>query len=277
VVRRPTPVFSGDQAGEELVAMSAYDAVAQDFERHRALPDPVPPAVRAAVLAAVAAPAPRLLDLGAGTGRFGRPFVAAGDDYVGIDLSLGMLREFARGAARPPLAQADGERLPFGDTTFDAVLMIQVFGGMRGWRRVLAEARRVLRPHGVLLTGRVVAPADGLDARLKQRLVELLAERRVAIERRNFRDDVERSLESVAARRAVTVATWDSERTPRRYIDRQRTGARFAALPKAAGEAALAALTAWATATFGGLDAAVRETHAFELQMFTFVGDAAHA
>ena len=45
----------------------------------------------------------RLLDLGAGTGRIGRPFVAAGDDYVGVDLSLGMLREFARRAgARQP-------------------------------------------------------------------------------------------------------------------------------------------------------------------------------
>src|SRR5262249_35110862 len=130
-VRRP-PVSSGDEAGEELVAMSAYDAVAQGFERHRTLPESVPPAVRAAVLAAVATPVPRLLDLGAGTGRFGRPFVAAGDDYVGIDLSLGMLREFARSMARPRLAQADGERLPFADATFDAALMVQVFGGMRG-------------------------------------------------------------------------------------------------------------------------------------------------
>jgi predicted TPR repeat methyltransferase len=55
----------------------------------------LPRAVRAAVLAALATPAPRLLELGAGTGRFGRPFVAAGDAYVGIDLSFGMLQEFA--------------------------------------------------------------------------------------------------------------------------------------------------------------------------------------
>jgi SAM-dependent methyltransferase len=218
----------------------------------------VPSAVRAAVLAAVAAPAPRLLDLGAGTGRIGRPFVAAGDEYVGIDLSLGMLREFARDAARRSIAQADGEHLPFADATFDAVLMVQVFGGMRGWRRVVAEARRVLRP-------------------LKRRLVEILAEQRVATERRNVREDVEHSLSSLADRRTTTVATWSAERTPRRYIERQRTGARFASLPHAAGEAALATLAAWATSTFGGLDAVAYETHAFELQTFTFVGDAAHA
>jgi predicted TPR repeat methyltransferase len=72
---------------------SAYDTAAPAFDRHRALPDGVPQAIRAAVVAATGAPSPRLLDLGAGAGRIGRPFVAAGDDYVGIDLSLGMLRE----------------------------------------------------------------------------------------------------------------------------------------------------------------------------------------
>ena len=258
---------------------SAFDAAAPRFDRHRALPDGVPAAIRAAVLVGTKVASPRLLDLGAGTGRIGRAFVAAGDDYAGIDLSLGMLREFARhmAAGRPPLAQADGERLPFADATFDAVLMVQVFGGMRGWRRVLAEARRVLRPHGVLMTGRVVAPPDGLDARLRQRLAELLAERRIANERRNVREDAERSLAGAATRRAVTVATWSAERTARRYIERQRTGARFAALPAADAEEALAALAAWAIERFGSLDAAVHEAHAFELQIYTFPPGAAHA
>jgi ubiquinone/menaquinone biosynthesis C-methylase UbiE len=259
--------------------MSPFDAAAPRFDRHRALPDGVPQAIRAAVLAASGVPSPRLLDLGAGTGRIGRQFVAAGDDYVGIDLSFGMLGEFAGHVAPPPpLAQADGERLPFDDATFDAVLMIQVFGGMRGWRRVLAEARRVLHPRGVLLIGRVVAPADGLDARLKQRFGELLAERHVAIDRKNVREDVERSLGASATRRTITVATWRAERTPRRYLDRQRTGARFVALPAAITEDVLAALADWAITAFGGLDAAVHEPHAFELQIFTFAArDAMHA
>src|SRR5262249_26047729 len=153
---------------------SSYDAAAPRFDLHRTLPEGVPQEIRAAVLEATGLPSPRLLDLGAGTGRIGWPFVAVGDDYVGIDLSVGMLREFARRPAQPPrLVQADGERLPFGGGTFDAVLMVQVFGGMHGWRRVLDEARRVLRPGGVLLIGRVVAPADGLDARMKQRLLEV--------------------------------------------------------------------------------------------------------
>src|SRR5438874_5216759 len=98
--------------------MSSYDAAAQSFDRHRALPVGVPEAVRAAILRSVAASRPRLLDLGAGTGRIGSPFVAAGDDYVGVDLSRGMLRAFQErrhAAAMPRLVQASGESLPFPD------------------------------------------------------------------------------------------------------------------------------------------------------------------
>src|SRR5215207_2706777 len=110
--------------------MSVYDPVAPSFDRHRALPEGVSEAIRAAVLAAIDAPSrPWLLDLGAGTGRIGLPFVAAGDDYVGVDLSLGMLREFARRrGSSPRLVHADGRRLPFADATFDAVMMVQVVG-----------------------------------------------------------------------------------------------------------------------------------------------------
>lgn len=281
-----TSAFSVVRSGEDAIAedsrvMSAYDAAAPTFERHRALPEAVPRAIRAAVLAALASPSPRLLDLGAGTGRIGEAFAAAGDDYVGVDLSLGMLRAFATrdgDPEAPRLAQADGECLPFADASFDAVMLIQMFGGMRGWRRVLAEARRVLRPRGVLLIGRAVAPADGLDARLKARLLEVCAARGVEIKRQNAREDVERSLGDVAARRTVTVATWSAERSPRRYLDRQRTGARFAVLPAAVTEDVLGAVADWAVTTFGGLDTAVRETHAFELQIFTFATmDASHA
>src|SRR5262249_21193069 len=111
-------------AGGGTAFMSLYDAAAPSFDRHRALPDGVAPAIRAAVLASVGeVRQPRLLDLGAGTGRIGWPFVAAGDDYVGIDLSLGMLRAFMGRAecsgAPARLAQADGQRLPFPDATFD--------------------------------------------------------------------------------------------------------------------------------------------------------------
>jgi hypothetical protein len=67
--------------------MFAYDTAAPRFDRHRVLPDGVAPAVRTAVLSSISEiRQPLLLDLGAGTGRIGWPFVAAGDDYIGVHL-----------------------------------------------------------------------------------------------------------------------------------------------------------------------------------------------
>jgi ubiquinone/menaquinone biosynthesis C-methylase UbiE len=253
--------------------MSAFDSVAPTFERHRALPDGVPRAIRAVVLEAVDTASPRILDLGAGTGRIGWPFVEAGDDYVGLDLSFGMLRGFMQRAGvghAPRLVQADGEHLPFRDATFDAVMLIQVFGGMRGWRRLLAEARRVLRGSGMLVLGRTVAPPDGLDARMKQRLALLLDEIGAPADRTNTREDAQGWLEQTARGTRLVAAKWTAERTPRGFVARHRTGARFSALPAAVKEEALRRLAAWAETAFGSLDAASAEPHAFELQVFKF-------
>ena len=253
--------------------MSTYDAVAQTFDRHRALPDGAVQAIRNAVLAAVAAPRPRLLDLGAGTGRIGWPFVAAGDDYVGVDVSFGMLRAFRKRIGRPnglALVQSDGQLLPFADAAFDGVLLVQVFGGLRGWRRLMAEARRVLTPAGTLIVGRTLAPEDGVDARMKHHLALLLDEMRVA-PGVNARDEVQRWLDATAtAATCVIAATWDAERTPRGFLERHRTGARFSTLPDPIRADALGKLATWATGTFGSLDAAHCEPHRFELRTFKF-------
>ncbi len=253
--------------------MSAgFDHAAASFDRHRALPDGAPAAIRAVILAAVA-PHPRLLDLGAGTGRIGHVFVGAKDDYVGVDLSVGMLCQFVRRThdvgGMPRLVQTDGQLLPFGDATFDAVLMIQVFGAVRGWRRMVEEARRVLRPSGALILGRTVAPADGLDPRMKQRLASFLGE--ADTRRTSARDEVRRYLAARASSVGrVVAAAWDAERTARGFLLRHRTGVRFAQLPEAIREEALGRLGAWAADTFGSLDAVHPERHEFELEFFRF-------
>jgi len=256
--------------------MSRFDAAAPTYDAHRGLPGRVVEAIRAAVLDALAAIShPRLLDLGAGSGRIGRAFVAAGDDYVAVDLSLGMLRQFARrgdvGGRLPRLLQADGERLPFGDATFDAVLLIQVFGGLDEWRPFVGEARRVLRTHGTLVLGRTAMPEDGVDARMKERLDAILADMAVVHGQKNPREHVQRWLGSTAGGGApVAAATWDAERTPRGFLERHRTGARFSLLPEPIKDEALSRLAAWALTEFGSLDARQTERHTFELRTFTW-------
>jgi ubiquinone/menaquinone biosynthesis C-methylase UbiE len=258
------------------VSSSPYDAAAPSFDRYRALPGGLPEALRFAVLGLFDLMRPRLLDLGSGTGRIGRVFVAAGDDYVGVDLSLGMLREFAR-RNRPcdgralRLVQADGERLPFVEASFDAVMMIQVLGAARRWRPMVNEALRVLRAPGTLLFGHTVMPKDGLDTRMKQQLARLLAEMSAPPYHRDPRAEVIEWLNSVATSNSrVIAAKWEASRTPAGFLARQPSGAQFALLPQPTKDAALAKLAVWAATTFGSLDAEFSERHAFELNVFRF-------
>ena len=251
--------------------LNAYDVVAPSFDRHRRLPDGVPEAIRAAILKTIAVPALRLLDVGAGSGRIGAPFVAASDDYVGVDLSAGMLSEFAARKSAARLVQANGEQLPFRAAAFDAVLLIQVFGGLSGWRKVIMEARRVLRPRGAIVIGRTQMPADGIDARMKAQLDSILDAEGRRQHRANARADVVAWLAANAVSRdTLTAATWTATRTPRGFMDRHGGGARFAQLPESFRTQAMRQLGAWARATFGSLTREFAEPHSFELDVFRF-------
>jgi demethylmenaquinone methyltransferase/2-methoxy-6-polyprenyl-1,4-benzoquinol methylase len=252
---------------------SSYDEFAPRFDRDRVLPAGVAAAVRAAVLDAAGVASPSVLDLGAGTGRIGRAFVAVGDDYVGVDRSFGMLSQFGRAAGEsraPHLVQADGEQLPFADGRFDAVMLIQVFGGMRDWKCFMSEVRRVLRPTGALLLGRTIAPENGVDARMKDQLATLLDAMGVPPRAANARAEVERWLVAMAPATSIIAARWTAERSPAQFIARHRAGARFAALPEDVKTEALRRLADWAEEKFGSLDAVTPEIHEFELRIFKF-------
>jgi SAM-dependent methyltransferase len=173
--------------------------------------------------------------------------------------------------ARLRLLQADGADLPFRAASFDAVMLVQVFGGMPGWRRVLEEARRVSRRPGALIVGRVVRPEDGVDARMKAHLASILERAGIAPRRQNARGDAREWLASAAhlERRAIAAA-WTATCTPLAFLERQPTGAQFSRLPQAVRDDALRELREWAAGIFGSLDAAASEPHAFELEFFTF-------
>jgi ubiquinone/menaquinone biosynthesis C-methylase UbiE len=66
-----------------------------------------------------------LLEVGVGTGRIALPLQRRGFDLVGADLSRGMLQK-AKGKGLQNLFLADANRLPFGEKTFDAVVLAHV-------------------------------------------------------------------------------------------------------------------------------------------------------
>jgi ubiquinone/menaquinone biosynthesis C-methylase UbiE len=252
-----------------------FDAVADEFDRFRTLPDGVAKAIRRTIWDALGgAPRGRVLDLGAGTGRIGEAFIEAGDAYIGVDASARMLARFAdkvanRGGAIPALAQADGQALPFPPATFDAVLLIQVISGTSGWRGILSEARRVLRPGGGLVVGKAVRPPLGLDGRMREQLSRILVEAGVEMHRRGAGGEEAMAGLAHSANRVSTgvAARWETIRSPREFLARHATGARFAALPQPIKDEALRRLAEWAVATFGALDSPLVEEHTFSLDV----------
>lgn len=252
----------------------AFDATAASFERHRSLPSHVPEAIRSAIWAAAGlATAARVLDIGAGTGRIGRAFVEAGDFYAGVDTSLAMLLEFPANLKPSLLAQADGRQLPFRNGAFDVVLLMQVLSGAGGgWRSLLDEARRVLRPGGSVVVGHTISPESGIDAQMKNQLTAILEEMQVDWHRpRESRRQALAWLESSAKHHVHSVAaSWNINTTAREFLERHRTGARFAALPVEVQKQSLRKLHVWAEGTFGAADANFQEKRTFELDIFEF-------
>jgi SAM-dependent methyltransferase len=139
-------------AADRLLATigDAYSRVAAGYDEHYR--DAISEAENKLVfdLLRQALPAGRLIDLGCGTGLALDHLGIAPSDYVGVDISEGMLKV---GRAKHPeyeFVQADMTSLPFGDCSFDAA--ISLFGPPSYCPSLVAvkeETYRILRPGGV--------------------------------------------------------------------------------------------------------------------------------
>ncbi|NUP53364.1 MAG: class I SAM-dependent methyltransferase [Catenulispora sp.] len=87
------------------------------------------------------------LEIGCGTGEYAAVDRELGWTPVGVDLSAGMLRYAAE---RLPVVLGDAERLPVRSASVDAATTVMTHTDMPGYKAVLAEAFRVLRPGGIL-------------------------------------------------------------------------------------------------------------------------------
>ena len=96
-----------------------------------------------------------VLDLGCGGGFMAEPLARRGAKVVGIDPSapaIGAAREHAEATGlHVDYRVASGEDLPFSDGSFDGVVIVDVLEHVADPALVLDEARRVLKPGGLVL------------------------------------------------------------------------------------------------------------------------------
>jgi demethylmenaquinone methyltransferase / 2-methoxy-6-polyprenyl-1,4-benzoquinol methylase len=136
-----------------------------------------------------ARPGDHVLDLAAGTGTSSLSFTATGADCVACDFSLGMLRV---GRSRPGsgpgenrgrlgYVAGDALRLPFRDSSFDAVTISFGLRNVASPGAALAEMRRVTRPGGRLVVCEfstiTIAPVDMLYRRYLIHILPAIARR----------------------------------------------------------------------------------------------------
>ncbi|SED89787.1 class I SAM-dependent methyltransferase [Streptomyces sp. TLI_105] len=129
---------------ERLLHASSFGAAAVAYAEHR--PDYAQAAVRWAL---EPAPGPRVLDLGAGTGKLTAALVAMGVEVVAVEPDPAMLAELRRALPDVRALPGSAEAIPLPDGSVDAV----VAGNAMHWFDMAVagpEIARVLTPHGVL-------------------------------------------------------------------------------------------------------------------------------
>ncbi|MFD8973280.1 class I SAM-dependent methyltransferase [Streptomyces sp. NPDC059593] len=129
---------------ERLLHSSSFGAAAAAYAAHR--PDYAQAAVRWAL---EPAPGPRVLDLGAGTGKLTATLAALGADVIAVEPDPAMLAELRRALPAVRALPGSAEAIPLPDASVDAVLA----GNAMHWFDMAVagpEISRVLAPGGTL-------------------------------------------------------------------------------------------------------------------------------
>jgi len=94
----------------------------------------------------------RVLEVGCGTGHWLRSFGASGIRVAGLDAPAQMLAHAKSQAPGAALVQGSAESLPWTSESFDRIFCISAFHHFLDKVACLTEARRVLRPGGLMMT-----------------------------------------------------------------------------------------------------------------------------
>lgn len=129
---------------DRLLLSSSFGTAAAAYAEHR--PDYAQAAVRWALKPA---PGPRVLDLGAGTGKLTATLLAVGTEVIAVEPDPAMLTELRRGLPAIRALPGSAEAIPLPDGSVDAVLS----GNAMHWFDMAVagpEIARVLAPGGIL-------------------------------------------------------------------------------------------------------------------------------
>ncbi|HYM14196.1 MAG TPA: class I SAM-dependent methyltransferase [Dehalococcoidia bacterium] len=256
--------------------LKSFDRVAHCYDETRGLPPDAERAVAAAIaaLAREAAPAPRVLEVGVGTGRIAAPLAAQGIALAGIDISPKMLAVLRQKRHDIDLMLAEAAHPPLRATSFDALLFVHILHLVPDALATLRATLPLLRPGGVVISagdqGHVALRAQAED------LIRAAAAEIAGIDltqwdvHERVRALTEQFLrEHCADVHTVVLARWATRSRGRAMLERlaRKDFSSSWKIPDAALPAVIERVTPQLAALYGGLDA----EHEFERAMIATV------
>ena len=254
--------------------LTSFDRVAHVYDETRGMPPEVAASVTAGLLAPLGevSAAPRLLEVGIGTGRIAVPLAAAGVRVTGIDISSKMLAALREKRRDIDVLFAEAAQPPFREATFDAVLFVHILHLVPDAEATIRATLPLVRSGGVVLYGGSDGPvvqnrADEIITSAKREIAGVDDEARDATARAQ-RESLVKAIEvlggSVERRRVVS---WIQSTTVGEMLERQsrRDYSSSWSVPEAAHETFVARLHREFAELPGGLSGEVRHEQAFVL------------
>ncbi len=259
--------------------LKSFDRVAHCYDETRGLPPEASRMIgdRLAAILRDIAPAPRLLEVGIGTGRIAVPLAEAGVRVAGIDISakmLGVLREKRQDidvmlaeAARPAL------RLQ----SFDALLFVHILHLVPDPEATLRATLPLVRPGGIVIYGGDGGGYGGDALRERANIIIRDAAHELAgvdpatwdahEDSRLLADRIVGG--AAASSERMVIAAWPSHTQGRRMIDRlaRRDYSSSWRIPEERLPAIIERVTPQIDALFGGLDRDVEFERTFEVTL----------
>ena len=266
----PTPARSAS------ISPELFDDQAAVFERRAGLPMDACREIANKVLEIAAVePGDLVVEIGPGTGQIGQ-WLGEAVRYIGLDLSAGMLKEFAHRLSghlgNRALIQADANASwPVANRTARAIFGSRALH-LLNHEHVAAEALRVATHEGAtLIIGRIERHHDSIRARMAREMNERL--RRRGLEGRRGEQRDRRLIEACCRRGAqllplVPVASWQVSSSPRQSLDSWRSIEKLGGIQLRATirDEVLTELEAWAKDVFGELDQPVASEETYVLK-----------
>lgn len=133
-----------------------YDHAVTYYDATRAYPVGVAEQIQSAIVDVVGADkTTQFLELAIGTGIIGVPFINAGYNYVGVDISAQMMMQIADKLTHkitPKVVQSNVmQPLPFAPDSFDVVNAIRIFHMLDNWQATVDTVSHIIKPSGYLI------------------------------------------------------------------------------------------------------------------------------